>query len=322
MKPTRSSEFSHSISRRTLLAGAAGAAAVAALKSSPLAQAQHGAPKVVLFSKHLGWTNYDELADLVGEIGFDGVDLTVRPGGHVLPERVQEDLPKATEAIRSAGLEVSMITTRIGNRETPHASDILATASELGIPFFRWGTFRYEDGKPRLQQLEEMRPPLQDLAGMAAHFGIRGGYHNHSGDDYVGAAIWDLVELLKGVDTEWLGSNFDIGHTFAEGSRGAWETNFELLAPIIKMSAVKDFAWVKREDRGWRGEFPALGEGIVRWNEILALMKNSGFNGPFSIHQEYGIPGGNEREKRTNIVKLLKKDLQFFRERLSDVGWV
>ncbi|MBZ0258374.1 sugar phosphate isomerase/epimerase [bacterium] len=254
----------HTFSRRALLAGAMAGVSAASMTKRAVAQQNDGKAKVVIFSKHLGWTKYGELAKLAKEIGFDGVDLTVRPGGHVLPEKVQDDLPKAVETIRGAGLEVAMITTNIASRETPHASDILATAAGLGIPFFRWGTFHYSDDKPRIQQLLDWQPQIRDLAGMAAYFNIRGGYHNHSGDNYVGSAIWDLDKLLEGVEGEWLGSNFDIGHTFAEGSCGAWETNFELIVPRIKMSAVKDFCWTHDKDRGWRREFPPLGEGIVQ----------------------------------------------------------
>ncbi len=309
------------ISRRALLSSAAAGLTAAAVATAPNSAHAAAKPKVVLFSKHLGWTNYTELADTLNDIGFDGVDLTVRPGGHVLPERVKDDLPKAVEAVRGAGLEVSMITTRIGSRETPHASDILGTASQLGIPFFRWGTFKYKGDKPRMQQLLDYQPQLKDLAGMAAHFNMRGGYHNHSGYGYIGSAIWDLDKLLEGVDGEWLGSNFDIGHTFAEGSSGAWETNFELIAPRIKMSAVKDFCWIKDNDRGWRRYFPALGEGIVEWKSILSKMRESGFTGPFSIHHEYHVAGVDENAKRKQIISDLKKDLAFFRKQMKAAGW-
>ena len=69
--------------------------------------------KISIFSKHLQWLNYAEMAQVAAQIGFDGIDITVRPSGHVLPERVAEDLPKAVNAIRQAGMNVYMITTAI-----------------------------------------------------------------------------------------------------------------------------------------------------------------------------------------------------------------
>ncbi len=51
-----------------------------------------GSWKIHLFSKHLQFLGYKEMAKATVEAGLDGVDLTVRPGGHVLPENVERDL--------------------------------------------------------------------------------------------------------------------------------------------------------------------------------------------------------------------------------------
>lgn len=42
-----------------------------------------------LFTKPLHWMNYDQLAESVAKMGLDGLDLTVRPQGHVLPENIE-----------------------------------------------------------------------------------------------------------------------------------------------------------------------------------------------------------------------------------------
>src|SRR5258708_28380065 len=48
---------------------------------------------------------------------------TLRPGGHVLPERVTEDLPKAAEIIKKAGLKFPMCTADI-IRSEEHTSEL------------------------------------------------------------------------------------------------------------------------------------------------------------------------------------------------------
>ena len=48
-----------------------------------------------LFSKPVPEMNWRQLAQSAMSAGFGGIDLTVRRGGHVLPERVAEDLPRA-----------------------------------------------------------------------------------------------------------------------------------------------------------------------------------------------------------------------------------
>ena len=41
--------------------------------------------QLVMFSKHLGALSIPEAGQAIKGLGFDGVDLTVRPGGHVEP---------------------------------------------------------------------------------------------------------------------------------------------------------------------------------------------------------------------------------------------
>lgn len=317
MEP-RKDEIKQGLNRRAWIAGTA---ATAVLGANIGHAASHAAPKypsVNIFSKHLAWLEYDALADTMAELGFDGADLTVRPRGHVLPENVERDLPKAVEAIEKVGLKVNMITTPISDPDNPETERILKTASAFKIPFYRIGAWRYDLKKDIMQQLSGHNARLKDLAAMNKHYNIRAGYHNHSGRGDIGGPIWDVLKMLEGVDTEWVGSNFDPGHNFAEGSRGAWLTNFKVLAPYIKMSAIKDFAWYQTED-GWRSEFPAVGQGMINWKETFGLYKEINFTGPLSMHIEYPIEGEGE-EKNKNELKAIKRDLDVLVGFLKDTG--
>ena len=115
--------------RRTFLGSSLAAAAVGGAPAEPNASGN----KFVIFSKHLQWAPWGEMAAAAMECGFDGIDLTVRKGGHVEPERVVDDLPRAAEAIRKAGSELVMITAGIVDAKSAHAEAILKTASALGV---------------------------------------------------------------------------------------------------------------------------------------------------------------------------------------------
>src|SRR6202453_5533944 len=113
-------DFSHGMmSRRTLLMGAAMCDALHAFArdTTPNADAVEttaGNPdglKICIFSKHLQWASVNDAAAIARDIGFDGVDLTVRAGGHVLPDRVELALPAAYLEVRRAVHIVPMIHT-------------------------------------------------------------------------------------------------------------------------------------------------------------------------------------------------------------------
>jgi sugar phosphate isomerase/epimerase len=249
------------------------------------AAASPSRPALCLFSKHLPKLNYAELAQTVKQMGFDGVDLTVRPEGHVLPERAAEDLPRAVEAIRAQGLAVSMITTGLTSASDPAARPTLATAARLGVPFFKLGYWQYSPAISIESRLAEVRNEVAALVAMGKGQGIAAGYHNHSGK-YVGAAVWDIRSIIGDMDPRWIGYYFDPCHATAEGGEGGWLISLRMAIARIKMVAIKDFFWEKRGGK-WAMRMCPLGQGMVRWPEFFAALHESRFTGPISMHVEY-----------------------------------
>ncbi|MBT5903398.1 MAG: sugar phosphate isomerase/epimerase, partial [Opitutaceae bacterium] len=75
----------------------------AAMLPKTLSAALHGGDhrrSVHIFSKHLQFLDYEAMAKQAAVLGFDGVDLTVRPKGHVEPADATRDLPRAAKALR------------------------------------------------------------------------------------------------------------------------------------------------------------------------------------------------------------------------------
>jgi len=268
---------------------------------------------VHVFSKHLQWLDYQPMARTAAQIGFDGVDLTVRPGGHVSPERVEEDLPRAVEAVRQAGLKVEMMTTAITDPRDPLTKTILQTAGRLGVRYYRMGYYRYDAAKSVPAALDEIRPQLQDLAAMNEHYGVAGSYQNHAGNGYVGAPLWDLYQLLKDCDRRWIGCQYDIRHATVEGGT-AWPTTLRLLAPYINTLVAKDFLWMRAQDR-WKLTNCPLGDGMVDFEKYFAVLDRQKIAAPFSLHLEYPLGGAEHGRKQLTIDD--KRVMDAMREDLS-----
>lgn len=146
-----------------------------------------------VFSKHLQAFNYNELANVVAEAGFDGIDLTVRAKGHVLPENVETDLPKAVAAAKEAGISIYMIVTLINDADDPLTERILKTASSLGITQYRMDWMYYDENISIDENLRVIQSKMRKLAALNEKYKIRGEYQNHSGkytpNSYFGSAI-------------------------------------------------------------------------------------------------------------------------------------
>lgn len=284
------------ISRRTLLG--AGAALLSAAPFALSAEAAPGNLKVCIFSKHLQFVEGEELAKAASGIGFDGVDLTVRKGGHVDPQRVKQDLPPLVKLLHSHGLETPMVTTDIVDVETPYTEDILSTLAELGITHYRWGGFKFSPDRPYPEQLEQLKPRIAKLAALNSKYHTGAMYHTHSGLDVVGASIWDLYLLLKDFDPRAVGVNYDVGHATIEGGVGGWINSLRITGPHLRGVAVKDFAWAKNGKGEWTPEWTPLGEGMVHLARFFTMLKQAGFSGPVQLHFEYPL-GGAGGGKRT-----------------------
>ncbi|MGF7076001.1 sugar phosphate isomerase/epimerase family protein [Mucilaginibacter sp. 3215] len=276
--------------------------------------------KVSIFSKHMHWLNYADMAALAAQLGFDGIDLTVRPDGHVLPERVADDLPKAVESIEKAGLKVYTVVTNIKTADEKYTEAILKTASALGIKYYSTAWFNYDKATSVPANIRVINKQLAGLAGLNKKYGMHGGYQNHSGDLF-GASQWDLWLSLEGLDPNYIGCQYDVRHATTEGA-DTWPVTLDLLKAYSKTINVKDFYWEKRGDK-WQVKSVPLGEGMVDFKKYFGLLKQYNINGPMSLHCEYPLGGAEDGKRELAISKdefstALKKDLTRLRGGLAE----
>jgi sugar phosphate isomerase/epimerase len=274
------------------------------------------ADRICLFTDHLddfGYS-YADVARMLEQLKIAGPDLTVRPGGLVLPERVAEDLPKAVAAFREAGLTVPMISTGLTSASDPAAAATLSTAGKLGIRYFKLGYYGYDDVERWQARLEATRKELESLLSLSRRAGLIAGFHNHSGAS-VGGALWDSWELLSGLSPEAIGFYFDPAQATIEGGNHAWKLGLARLAPRLLMVAIKDFVWEKSGGQ-WRTRWVPLGQGMVRWGEFFAMLRKIPFDGPISLHIEYDPGGANKMARFDNSLAAAERDLKFLREKI------
>ncbi len=312
------------LSRRTFIRAAVLATSAPATKSTTALSAKQAAVKrpICVFSKHLQWLDYRGMAEVAAEIGFDGVDLTVRPGGHVLPERVGDDLPRALEATKAAGISMPMITTRIQYPDDPLTASVLETARKCGVGCYRMGYWSYDDKKTVMQNLQMLKPRMKQLADVNERHHIHGAYQNHAGRR-VGAAIWDLYYLLEGLNPKWIGSQYDVRHATAEGGY-SWRLGMKLLSPFIRSAVIKDFRWEKKDGK-WKDVHVPLGEGMVDFKQYFKLVKSLNIGGPISLHYEYPVydkanKNLSQKERRRQTITAMRRDLTALRTMLKEAG--
>jgi len=141
---------------------------------------------ICVFTKCLQFLDYVQLGETLAKIGFKGAELGLRGGGHVLPENVKTDLPRAIKTLRQSGISVPMMVTGIINPEDPLNEAVLGTAAEQGIGHYRMGYLNYDSTKSIMENLNVLKKTFDKFEKINRKFGIKGCYQNHAGTNVGG----------------------------------------------------------------------------------------------------------------------------------------
>lgn len=270
---------------------------------------------VHLFSKHLQFLDYNDMSAAAATMGFDGLDLTVRPKGHVLPENVVTDLPKAVAAMQKHALAVKMMTTNVWDANNSVQKKVLETASSLGITHYRTDWLKYPEDTPIQESQALYGLQAKELEELNKTLGLIGGYQNHAGK-HVGAPVWDLLPIFEATQGKHIGCQYDIRHAVVEGGE-SWELGLERILPYINSIVIKDFKW-GIVDGKWKIINVPLGEGMVNFSRYFSLLKKYQINVPVSLHVEHELGGAEKgRSKLTiseqEVISRIQKDLDYLR---------
>lgn len=299
------------VSRRQVLAGVAAAVVHSAAGQQPVPHVANGpkvrtTPGICVYSQIMHQVKYDELGLLLRDTGVDGVNLTVFPGGHVDLSDVGLDMFRSVEAITGTGLDVPIISTQYVNLNDATIRNVLGVCSEMGVPLFRSGSWHYGPAPDIDARLGEVQRDVFSLANIARAAKMTVVIQNLTGD-FVGASVFDMHSILRGLDPQSAGWDFDIGNATAVGGTGQWAVALRVAAPRLKAVTVRDFYWNK-DGGAWKIVPCPLGEGMVDFGGFFSTLARAHFTGPVTIQMDYQPP---------TVTGALRKDIDFVRKQLN-----
>jgi sugar phosphate isomerase/epimerase len=247
-------------------------------------------------------------------IGLDGLDLTVRPGGHIDPAAVAEKLPQAARSAEKHGVRISMLSTAIteANQQT---ESLLAVAGDLGIKLIKLGYYRAQKFGALLREIDEVRRSLDGVAKLASKYQVLPCVHIHSGEMIpASGAVAHL--LLRDRSPKEIGAYVDPMHMTIEGGLGGWRQGLDLLAPWIAISSLKNFKWTAqpRDEHGqvrWRVVKCPLADGVAPIPDYLAALRQLGYHGLYSLHSEYSDSNSWKQLSIEECLQQTAKDFEF-----------
>jgi len=181
----------------------------------------------VLFTDNLSDLDVPELCQAVKKAGFDGVDLTLRPGGHVKPADVEVGMAEARRYADAAGLTIPMVTTAITDVSSPQAEAVFAAAAHYGARHLKLGYWEYRPFGTVAKQLDDAQHKLERLVRLGRKYNVLPCIHCHSGAVLPnnGAFLYLLLRDFKPTEA---GAYVDTMHMAIEGGLSGWEMGLDL----------------------------------------------------------------------------------------------
>lgn len=248
--------------------------------------------QTVLFTKMFKGYDIDAVAEHTSQLGFDGTDLLIREGFQVSPSD-PEQIGHAVARLAKSGLTVPMATIDHNNADGAGTERLFAAIREAGISVVRLGYWPYGPEQGYRGLFEQARRDLDGLEGLARRTDLQMAIQLH-GNTLHGSGAQTLA-LLEGHDPRYISAYPDPGNQTVQDGREDWRLTFDVLSPWLSCVGVKNGGWFPHDltetgQRRWHSDWLGLADGMVPWDEIIAHLKATGFDGLLTLHSHYEIP--------------------------------
>ena len=236
-----------------------------------------------------------ELGRFVKGLGFDAIELPVRPGYQVPPEEVTKGLPAAAKQLGDCGVAIASIA---GPTDEP----TIAACAEAGVPIIRVmvriGDEGYLATEARTQAEYDALVPLLD------RHGVRLGVQNHC-DRFVSNAM-GLLHLMEKYDPKHIGAVWDAAHSALNGEDP--ELGLDIVWSHLCLVNLKNALWRRTtgpeaEDVQWRVYWTTGRQGLASWPGAAAELKRRGYAGVICLTAEY--------DDEPSVNRLIAEDIAF-----------
>ena len=261
--------------------------------------------ELAIFTKPWQRLPLPELAAHIQSLGFDLIELPVRPGFQVEPDDIERDLPAAVKLLREHGIRVLNITASLPLDDERLYSACAAAGIAMNRVMFRQGDSEYWAAEA------QARRQLDNALPFCERYEVQIGIQNHSGR-FVPVNEMGAYHLLKDYDPRYAAAVWDPAHNALEGMDS--DAALDILAPYLCVVNLKNAYW--RRVTGpeaaaaeWKIYWTSGAQGRASWSRVIAKLKALDYQGPICFSAEY-----SDEER---VDELITQDLAYARGLLA-----
>ena len=221
-----------------------------------------------------------ELGKFVHDMGFDGVELPIRPGYPVEPENVAKGLPEAAKILGDHGV-------KIGTIAGPTDEATIAACAEAGVPIIRI-CVRIDREKGYMATEAELRKEYDAMVPILDKYGVAIGIQNHC--DFNVANAMGIRHLIEDYDPKHFCAVLDQAHNGLCGEPP--EMAIDIVWSHLRVVNLKNAYWLRTngpeaEEAKWKHYWTSGRHGMAYWPRVAAELKKRNFSGNVCLTAEY-----------------------------------
>lgn len=232
-----------------------------------------------VFTKYWKTTPLAELGKIVKDLGFDAVELPVRPKFQVEPANVARDLPQAARILADCGVKIASIS-------GPTDEVTLAACAEAGVRINRF--CEYTENQSYLAAEAKLIEKYKALIPLLDKYGVTIGLQNHC-DDYVANSAQTL-RICEKFDRRHVGAVYDAAHNALNGELPAQAV--DMLWSHLCMVNLKNVYWRRKngleaEVAQWEYYWTTGRQGLANWPIVVGELKKRSYSGLVCLTCEF-----------------------------------
>ena len=247
-----------------------------------------------VFTKSWKTVPLGRLGELVRGMGFEGIELPVRPGFQVVPERAGRDLPAAARQLADVGVAIHSVAAAADEA-------MIMACADAGVPLIRimapiGADESYADAEERYRREFDALLPALDRAGVTL------GVQNHAGRQVANAI--GLRSLIGRYDPRHVAAVWDAGHEAVAGTEP--ELAIDTIWSHLRRVNLKNAVWLQTAEAGaasaeWSQHWTAGRLGLSPWPRVAAELRRRGYAGTVCLTAEYSGAVSVERQAAEDL---------------------
>ena len=260
---------------------------------------------LAVFSKPWKTLPLPALARHIQSLGFDLIELPVRPGFQVEPANIERDLPAAVKILGEHDVRILNVTADMPlDDERLYRACATAGIGMNRVMFWQRDMDYWAAESDARRQLDAALPFCEE-------YDFQIGIQNHSGR-FVPVNEMGMYQLVKEYNRRYVAAVWDPAHNALEGMNS--DSALDVLAPHLCVVNLKNAYWRRvngpeAEVAEWKIYWTSGAQGRASWASVIAKLREIDYQGPICFSAEY-----TDEER---VDELIVKDLAFARGLLT-----